>query len=387
MIITGVGIVSCLGIGGLELFDRPLNSGNSPVNNNRIKEFSIKDYTKHFKQSRKLNKSSQYAIAGLRVANGIELFDEYSNDQVGVIIGTSYVTDNSAIEPLFISYNQLLKHANGKNCFVNSAYHELPPQWLLSQIPNICTYAIANEIGAHGYSNTVVSGGNSSFDAIMECRIVFDANKASCFICGGTDSPFNYVDEISNNYKVVNNRIKKNEINTGEGAVIYCIEKRDPLKKNNKKKTLGKISNTCGSYVLKSNDLYKNLKNVFSDTGIKKSDVDAIVFSDWSNYNKPSLSASNLNEFFSENAGKIYMTSLMDIFGYSRAASGAFDLAAALALVNNKRRLFASKNKAFSECFQKFSMDVNVRESYKNVLVFYTSPSNFNYCMLITRNF
>lgn len=336
--ITGMGVVSPAGI-GKENFYESLTHGRTGVDLYAanpfirkaaiVKDFSVRQYTENFKQVRPLSNVSHFAIAASTMAAEDGNFTSRESDyyKTGIITGCNDQYDDNITLPTIRAYEKSLAE-NGEVDSVKLAEKgllELPAKILLKTIANIPTFTCSYELSLHGYSSTVISGGNSLFETIVEADIAMERKMAESFFCGATDSLISPLDIMS---LIPPDATTAEECSAipGEGSVFFLID--DPqIAEKNKWKTYAEIMSCTGTLFKDMEDIEKNIERSLSQAHLEATDIDAIVASEGTRsiLSKPVLAS--IAECFTKKTSAIPICSSLPYVGYTRAAIGAFDLA------------------------------------------------------------
>jgi len=189
VVVTGLGIVSPLGI-GVDTFWANLTAGVSGVG--RITRFDPEGYTtqiaaevKNFdpadyfekKEARRLDRFTQFALVATREAladAGLQL-EKADRDRVGVILGTGI----GGIETLEEQHKILL----------NRGPDRVSPFFIPMMIANMGAGQIAINYGLRGHNVTTVSACASSSNAIGDAFRLLKQGLAEVVITGGAEAP------------------------------------------------------------------------------------------------------------------------------------------------------------------------------------------------------
>lgn len=189
VVVTGLGIVSPLGI-GVGTFWANLTAGVSGVG--RITRFDPEGYTtqiaaevKDFdpadyfekKEARRLDRFTQFALVATREAltdAGLQL-EKVDRDRVGVILGTGI----GGIETLEEQHKILL----------NRGPDRVSPFFIPMMIANMGAGQVAINYGLRGHNVTTVSACASSSNAIGDAFRLLKQGLAEVIITGGAEAP------------------------------------------------------------------------------------------------------------------------------------------------------------------------------------------------------
>lgn len=336
--ITGMGVVSPAGI-GKEHFYQSLKNGRSGIGQyaanpitgkgGQVDEFNVRPFTNNFKQLRPLARASHFAAAAstLTAEDGEFHTRQPDRNRVGVITGCSGQSDDSNTSAIIRAYEQSSR--GNSSCdsvsLTRKGLLELPTKYLLSSAANIPCFIAGYELALNGYSNTIISGGTSFFEAILEADTAMSMRMADSFFCGATDSLLNPVD-IINLIPPGTTTAKECTVVPGEGAVFFLIDSA-LVAENKNYPNYGELVSCTGSLVRKTEDIAGNIQHSLQEAELSPADIDAVVIAEGAD---GSLSESLLQAIagcFPRNGSLIPFCSPLPYTGYTRAAAGSFDLA------------------------------------------------------------
>ncbi len=336
--ITGMGVVSPAGVGKDDFFDSLTNgrTGIDHWNGNPfagkagvVKDFSVRPYTKNFKQNRPLARVSHLAIAATKMAaeDGGFFLREQDSYRTGMIVGTNEQFDDSSTLSVIKAYEKSLNDDGEVDPAIlgGRGLRELPAKYILQVTPNIVTFACSYELSLNGYSNTLTSGSNASFDVLLEVEQARKRGMADSFFCGASDCLLNPMDSIG----LVHGGKEAGVADTavpGEGAVFFQVDDSSKLDRQNAKVYAEVVS--CSGLLFRHNeDLTRVIDDALAGANITAIEVDAVVLAEGaaSGFSRPALET--LAGSFSKKKGLIPVCSPLPYMGYTRAAAGAFGMA------------------------------------------------------------
>ncbi len=218
VVITGLGVVSPLGI-GREAFWSALLAGQSAVDwiaeyraddlpfrfGSRVQGFDAKQYVQPRKTIKVMCVEIQqaYAAAQLAMQDANLAKGTIDPDRIGVVLGS---------EMLFGELPEVQDVIRG--CIVDGkfdadrwgvlAFKDQYPLWMLKYLPNMAACHISIALDARGPNNSIVQGGASSLLAIIEAVKVIERGQADAMLTGGSGSavatsclPFRGWDQLS----------------------------------------------------------------------------------------------------------------------------------------------------------------------------------------------
>ncbi len=210
IVITGVGIVSPLGI-GWDSFVQTLAKGGSvarpapaeleglPIQHTAtVDDFDPKAFVTPRKSIKLMCREIQFGVAAASLAVQHASLDLKTIDpfRIGVVLGSEMLYGSPAeLGPVF---NDVL--VNEPFCTptqFGKYIHGLFPLWMLKYLPNMpaCHVGIAHN--AQGANNTIVQGDASTLLAIIEASQVLQRGWADVIIAGGTGSTIQAAKEVN----------------------------------------------------------------------------------------------------------------------------------------------------------------------------------------------
>lgn len=203
VVITGIGVVSPIGIGS-EAFWQSLSQGVSGVRVRNafsdcrlpcriaanVQDFEPKHFVKPRKALKIMCEPIQFACAAAAMAveqAGLDATSDrtVSPDRIGVIFGTdTFFADPNEVADVF------------RSCIVNKDYQhdrwgefamrEIQPLWMLKYLPNMAASHISIAVDARGPSNSICQGEASSMLAVIEAVDLIRRGSADVVVTGGT---------------------------------------------------------------------------------------------------------------------------------------------------------------------------------------------------------
>lgn len=212
VVVTGMGVVSPIGIGTDEFF-ASLLAGRSGVSVRDefagsklpmsiaapVTDFEAKQYVKPRKALKIMCEPIKFGCAAAAMATeqaglGELITDEpvegqfhISPDRVGTVFGTeTFFADPHEVARVFRSciVNQDYQHDR----WGEFAMREIQPLWMLKYLPNMAASHISIAVDARGPSNSICQGAASGLLAVIEAASLITRGAADIVIAGGTGS-------------------------------------------------------------------------------------------------------------------------------------------------------------------------------------------------------
>lgn len=189
VVITGVGVVSSLGI-GVNDFWNSIKSGKCGISKieridvsdmpakvgAEIKNFNPTDFIDR-KEVKRMDRFSQYAVAAAQLAIEDAKLDveKVNKDRMGSVIASGI----GGIETLENQYSVLKEKGPGR----------VSPFFVPMMIPNMAAGNVAIKFGAKGFCECVVTACASSTNAVGDAFKIIQRGDADVIITGGTEAP------------------------------------------------------------------------------------------------------------------------------------------------------------------------------------------------------
>ena len=203
LVITGVGVVSPIGIGREAFWDSLISksSGVQPIPwlegtkwpirfGGEVRDFEPKKYIKPRKSMKVMCREIQlgFSSAALAIEDAALESEEVDSDRFGVVCGSEmyYGDPHDLIKALHHSKDEEGNYDERK--WGPEAMPHIYPLWMLMYLPNMvaCHLAIAQD--ARGPNNTICMGEASCLLALMEAASVIDRGLTDVMIVGGASS-------------------------------------------------------------------------------------------------------------------------------------------------------------------------------------------------------
>ena len=356
VVITGLGPITPVGI-GKEKFWNSLVEGVSGIS--YITRFDTKDYTskiagevKDFqpenfidkREARKMDKFTQFAVAGAKLAiedSGLDI-EKIDTKRVGVILGSGI----GGIETLEKEHTKLMERGPKR----------ISPFFIPMMISNMAPGQISMIFGFKGPSFTITTACASGSHAIGEAFRTIKRGGADIIVSGGSEAA---VCQMSvGGFCSMRALSTRNDDPTkasrpfdkgrdgfviGEGAGILILEELNHALKR-KAHIYGEIigyGSTSDAYHITAPDpeaegAAEALRLALEDGGIEPSEVDYINAHGTSTYYNDKLETLAIKKTFGEYAKKLSISSTKSMTGHLLGAAGGVEaIASVLAIENN----------------------------------------------------
>lgn len=279
VVITGVGVVSPIGI-GQETFWESLLAGKSGVTVREefadsdlpfriaapVRDFEAKKYVKPRKALKIMCAPIQFgcAAAALAVEHAGLDREAMDSDRLGIVFGTeTFFADPTEVADVFrkCTVDQDYQHDR----WGEFAMREIQPLWMLKYLPNMAASHISIAMDARGPSNSICQGEASGLLALIEAADLIRRGSADAVIAGGTGSQMATTAMLYRGTQALSSRTDEPEkasrpfasdrdgMVVGEGAGALVLESAEHAAARNAT-VLAKLSGWSRSYCPLSSD-------------------------------------------------------------------------------------------------------------------------------------
>lgn len=356
VVITGIGIISPIGIGieefwdaikegknGVDYITRFDTEGYSTKIAAEVKDFKPEDYIDK-KEAKRMDRFTQFAVAASKLAieDAHLNLNSINKERVGVIIGSGV----GGLATLEEQHEKLLKKGPKR----------ISPFFIPMMISNMAAGQIAILLGAKGPNKTVVSACASSTNAIGDSFKIIQRGDADIIITGGTEASitplalagFSSMKALSTNNdnpKQASRPFDKNRDGfvMGEGSAILILEELNHAL-NRGAKIYGEIVGygmTCDAYHITApaengEGAARAMKSALDDAGIEPNMIDYINAHGTSTPYNDKFETTAIKEVFKDYAYKLKVSSTKSMTGHLLGAAGGLEGAVcALAVFND----------------------------------------------------
>lgn len=253
VVITGIGVVSPIGIGATAYWDAMCQMRSGVVSlesdatrgmplsiGGAIPNFDGKDYVKPRKALKVMSREIQTGFSAASMA--IEAAGlgpgQLPPDRSGVVFGS---------EMLYCEPEDMVAVHN--RCIQDGEFHfsqwgpsfgsEMYPLWMLMYLPNMTACHIAIAQDARGPNNTICQGEASSLLALVEAASIIRRGHADVMICGGSSSRLSITPMLYRGVERLARRIEtpsaacrpfdaeRDGMVNGEGAAAFILEREE----------------------------------------------------------------------------------------------------------------------------------------------------------------
>jgi 3-oxoacyl-[acyl-carrier-protein] synthase II len=356
VVVTGLGIVSPLGV-GLEPFVASLQAGQSgvievstfverglPIRVGApIRDFDPEKFV-HRKTLKVMSREIQaaYAAADLALKHATLAKGAVEAERFGVVLGSEMLYGK--VDELLEAYRHSIEGNEfqfdqwGKN-----AMHDIFPLWMLKYLPNMAACHIGIAHDARGPNNTIMQGENSSLMALMEGASYITRDLADVVLVGGTGSRLS---EAALPYRGMLNvspaegdpaaisrpfDAGRTGMVNGEGAGVLVLEAAEHAARRGARplaRVLGFASRTEPQHrdAMTGQSIRNAIRAALEVAGVTPEQVGHVNANGMSTLHDDRIEAAAIRETL----GDTPVTALKSYFGYLGAGCGAVELAASV---------------------------------------------------------
>lgn len=358
IVITGVGVVSPVGIGREPYFDALL-TGKSGVQmieefvdtplevkiGAPVTDFEPKKYVKPRKSLKVMCREVQmgFSAATLALDDAKLTAGDFEPERLGVVYGTEMLySDISEMKALYSACQrdgEFVYDLYGES-YPNSMY----PLWMLMFLPNMTACHIGISIDGRGPNNTIVDGDASSLMAVAECVRVLQRGHADVMVAGGVGNRLNVTPLVYRCEMWQSRRNSEPErasrpfdadrdgIVNGEGGAAFVLETRSHAESRGAT-PLAVISGYGLSFEDRQDNrlptgegVARSISMALADSGVDASVIDHVNAHGSSAVDEDRAEAQAIRQTL----GDTPVTAPKSNFGYAGAGCGAVEMAASV---------------------------------------------------------
>ena len=357
VVITGMGIVSCLGDNvddfwtnllngrsGIDYLKQVVTEGYSCKIGGEVWNFEPSKFMEA-KKAKRLARFSQFAIEASKEAIKISELDlsKTDSDSIGVLIGTGS--------------GGLPETEKENNLMFSKDKNTVSPFYVPKMLPNMASSNISILFGLRGYSNTVTTACAAGTQAIGEAYEVIKRGDAEIMLAGGTEAPFcqtslggfcnmQALTSQNDNPKNASKPFDKNRDGfvPSEGSGILIIESEENARKRGKKPLveLTGYSATSDAFHLvqphsEGIGAAKAMQKALDKANLKPHLIDYINAHGTSTPINDKLETMAIKKVFKEDAKSLKISSTKSMIGHSSGASGAMEAIACIKSIQEQK--------------------------------------------------
>jgi 3-oxoacyl-[acyl-carrier-protein] synthase II len=358
VVITGLGIVSPIGI-GREAFLTSLRNGTSGVRpitlfdtagfpvhfGAEVRDFDPKAYVRPRKSLKVMAREIQFgfAAADMALADASLGPERAEPDRFGVVFGAEMIyCELSDLESAFRACQQ--EGEIDVSRWGEAAMSEIYPLWLLKNLPNMvaCHVAIAHD--ARGPNNTIGHSDVSSLAAISEAVRVIERDKADIMIAGGVGARIqptvmSYRGDLDLSHRNEEPErasrpfdASRDGLVNGEGAAAFVFESRQHAERRGAK-ILGRVVSYSSAHEpgksgqpLRGSAIRQVIAGSLTRAGLQPRDVGHVNAHGLSTVEDDRYEAQAIHAVLAD----VPVTAPKSFFGHLGAGCGAMELAASM---------------------------------------------------------
>jgi 3-oxoacyl-[acyl-carrier-protein] synthase II len=363
VVVTGVGVISPIGIGN-ERFWSSLASGRSGIDRllsvpsqgllskvaAEVRDFNPLDYVYEKKFLKVMSRDIQLGVSAASLAmqdSGLKAGD-IDPDRLGVEFGAGHISFTP--EELSDAARDYADPSNreGYTRWGERNLNKIAPLWLLRQLPNMPACHVAIEHDARGPNNTITSAESSALLALQEGMRVINRGQADAMIVGAASSTIDPIDlarlSVYENLSPNDDPLlasrpfdrKRDGMVAGEGSAVFVIESYEHARARGADiycEILGVAAGADGRIDNPSQagtGLVNAIETVLSRSNIRPGELGHINAHGKSTRRDDYVEAQAYHRALGDAADSIPVTALSSYFGHFDAGSGAVKLAGSI---------------------------------------------------------
>lgn len=364
IVITGLGIVSPLGV-GTEPYWSALLEGRSGVRplqlfdgsampapfGGEVIDFDAKSFVQPRKALKVMSREIQLAYVAAKLASQQALLEpgNYDPERIGVVFGADLVyCELPELAPVYRACIEDGKYLASR--WGTMSLRELNPLWMLKYLPNMpaCHIAIAHD--ARGPNNSLTVREVSTLLAIAEAMRVIERGAADLMIVGGTGGPLHPTPLVYRQGIHLSKRKETPEsaarpfdatrdgMVNGEGSAALVIERREHAEARGAKPLARIVSYACSAEAVSRNGLLSGasiqrvLRGALSAAGLTADQIGHVGAMGFGTIQHDAVEAQAIHEVL----GDVPVTAPSSHFGNLAAGSGAVELAASVLALQHR---------------------------------------------------
>lgn len=358
VVITGVGVVSPIGIGKAKFWESLIGvqSGIRPLQRlkdadlpfpygGEIQDFEGKDHIKPRKSLKLMSREIQLGVAAAHLAVSDAGIDPAATEasQMGVVYGAE------------MFYGELAEMAElYRNCMEGDEFDfgpwgermtsDLYPLWMLKYLPNMAACHIAISVSAHGSNNTIAVGEASGLIAVIEAASLIQRGGADVVIAGGTGTRLNITPMMYRGELRVTRRLhdplhasrpfeaERDGLVNGEGAAAFILERED-LARARGAQPLARVAGSAltfgrrkGGYFAEERAIRDSIGWALNNSGLQAGDIGHVNASATGTMDDDPYEARAIRSTLSD----VPVTAPKSYFGHLGSGTAAVELAASV---------------------------------------------------------
>ncbi len=362
VVITGVGVVSPVGI-GKDAFWNSLLAGRSGIGNLKafsgehlpcrlaaeIENFDPSAYVHRKKLLKVMSRDIQLGVsaAALAMSDARLKSGDYDPDRLGVVFGAGQIPSRPQELAGAAAYCTR-GDSFDFSLFGEECLNQISPLWLLPQLPNMPACHVAIEHDARGPNNTITCREASPLLALSEAVHTIQRGAADCMIVGACGSDVHPVDIVRRSLvEDLSHRddperacrpfdIDRNGGILGEGAAAFVIEDYDFARRRGAEMYAEVLAVAGGSdgfgdgAAASGTGLVRSIASVLRKSGVLPSEIGHINGHGKSTKRDDLVEARAYHRALGSAAETIPVMGLKSYFGTFDAGTGAVELAASV---------------------------------------------------------
>jgi len=364
VVITGVGMVSPIGIGRDAYWSSMIEgrSGVAPLTRfdtstwpvkfgGEVHDFEPKKFVRPRKSLKVMSREIQFGFTAADLAFVDAGLAEKSvdADRFGVVFGAEMMYCD--LQEMVDAYQSCLGD-NGQFDFSNwgsRALGKMYPLWMLKYLPNMPACHIAIALDARGPNNSITLGEVSSLLAIAEATRVIERGQADLMVAGGTSTRLHAMNLVSHGDPLLSHRhddpagacrpfdAGRDGLVSGEGAGALVLESRESAEARGAN-ILARIAGHGNAFeprrngqALSGDAIGRSIQAALAEADLQSSDIGHVNAHGMSAIAPDQLEAQAIRDAI----GEVPVTAPKSFFGHLGAGGGAVEMIASVLAIQN----------------------------------------------------
>lgn len=359
VVITGVGVVSPIGIGH-EPFWQAMSAGQSGIRwldggtgqvpsvgfGGQLVDFDARDYVRPRKALKVMSREIQTAFSAASLAMEHAGFEPsmLPADRIATIFGSEMMSGEPAELADALQQCGVMSGKVRAAEFGEAAMRNMYPLWLLKYLPNMAACHVGIAVGALGPNNTLVVGDTSALAAAIEGASVLRRGIADCVISGAAGtriSPTRLIYRSGLGIPSLHDPVgassrpmatDRDGVVAGEGAACLMMETESSASRRGAR-PLATLIGSAVRFVpspdgasASSEAIQKAIEGALADAGVGSEDLGMVVSHAMGDPRIDAAEAAAIDRL----GDSVPVVAPIAAIGHTGAASGSLDLATAV---------------------------------------------------------
>ncbi|MCA8987343.1 MAG: beta-ketoacyl-[acyl-carrier-protein] synthase family protein [Planctomycetaceae bacterium] len=370
VVITGVGVVSPIGIGKQAFWQSLINARSGigflkSVPSTRlpskigaeIHDFDPVEHIYNRKFIKVMSRDVQLGVAAASMSMndaGLRMGD-VDPDRLGVVFGAGHISSTPEELVAAARSDSAVNDLNQFARWGEERMGKIPPLWLLRQLPNMPACHVAIEHDARAHNNTITSRESSALLALAEAIGSIQRGAADCMIVGASSSATDPFDVARfNSFESLTRRVDDPEracrpfdrdrdgTVVGEGSAVFVLESYEHAKRRGASiyAEVLAVGSGCDGRITQTPHyapgLVGSIQSVMRQTGLRAEEIGHINAHGKSTQRDDVVEAAAYHRALGSAAAQLPVIALGSYFGQFDAGTGAVELAGSILALHHR---------------------------------------------------